>query len=882
METAPFARPASEVLHSLNTSARGLEAADLAERQLQFGRNTLPKEKQDSWWLILLRQLNSAMVYVLLVASVISFALNDKIDAGVILAAVFLNVAVGFIQEYRADRSLTQLKSLVAELATVLRDGQVQQINTEELVPGDMLVLSAGDHISADARLVQTDSLEALESTLTGESESVAKSAAPVAATAVLADQTNMVFAGTSVTNGSGRAVVVFTGAQTELGKIASALRQEPERPTPLQKQLNQFSHLLASVVGVLTLIFFLIGLLSGRPLIDTFTLAVALAVSALPEGLLIGVTVILAVGMKRILKQNGLVRRLASAETLGSVTVICTDKTGTLTEGKMRVDRLVTWDHALGILGEHPEKELSELFMVITIGLLNNDAQVLNPKEEVEHWKVTGNLTERALLMAGASLGLDHQQLQTRHPRIHALPFNSTTKYMATLHTTPKGDKMLHVKGAPERVLAMCTRLRVDQKAVSMSPQQRARLTRDFNRMSAEGLRVLALAYTEVESGTKKISANSLEKLVFAGFIGIKDGLRPQATAALEACFQAGIQVKMITGDHQLTAQAIAKELGLAAGQEQILNGEELATLSEQELARRLPAISVFARVSPQDKLRIVHALQRAGEVVAMTGDGVNDAPALKAANIGVALGSGTDVAKDAADLVILDDNFQTIVASIKEGRVIFDNITKTVFYLVAASFAEIILVIISILFGLPPILTAAQILWINLVTDTFPNLALTQEPQEATLMQEPPRSPKARIINRQLVTLTVIASGVAGLGSLGVYALIWRLSGSVEVARSATFVGLSVTSLLVAFSVRSLRRPFWKSKLNSNPSLLVATGSGFVAVILATTLVPLQNILHTTSINPVYLGLTLGLSVAMLGLIELFKSVFVKRPQP
>lgn len=882
MATPPFALTAAEVLRSLQSNVRGLNAQEIAKRQLEFGRNILPAEKQDSWWLILLRQLNSAMVYVLLVASTISFALHDNVDAGVILAAVVLNVAVGFFQEYRADQSLTQLKQLVAEMAMVCRDGQVQQVATTELVPGDVLVLSAGDHISADARLLQTDSLESLESTLTGESESVAKSVTPIGAAAVVGDQTNMVFAGTSVTNGSGRAVVVATGAHTELGQIAAALRQEPERPTPLQKQLNRFSRVLAALIGVLTLILFLIGLLSGRPLIDTFTLAVAVAVSALPEGLIIGVTVILAVGMKRILKQNGLVRRLASAETLGSVTVICTDKTGTLTEGKMRVDRLVTWDHSLGIHREHPERELAELYEVITIGLLNNDAQVLNPKDEVEHWKVTGNLTERALLMAGASLGLDHQQLQTHHPRIHALPFNSTTKYMATLHTTPTGDHVLHVKGAPERVLQMCTRLRVDKKAITMSPQQRARLCRDFNRMSTQGLRVLALAYSDMERGTKAITPESLHKLVFAGFIGIKDGLRPQAISAVQACHQAGIQVKMITGDHQLTAQAIAQELGLASNPEQILNGEELARLSEQDLELRLPQVSVFARVSPQDKLRIVHALQRLGHVVAMTGDGVNDAPALKAADIGVALGSGTDVAKDAADLVILDDNFQTIVVAVQEGRAIYDNITKTVFYLVSTSFAEILLVITSLLLNLPLVLTAAQILWINLVTDTFPNLALTQEPPEATLMQEPPRSPKTRIINQRLVRMTIITSGIAGFGSLASYILVWKLSGSIELARSSTFVVLSLISLLVAFSVRSLRRPFWKSNLSSNPTLVVALAGGGLAIVLATSLVPLRNILHTTAITPGYWMLIIGLSLGMLALTEVLKSVFVKRPQP
>lgn len=857
----------------------GLTQAEAEQRLLTYGRNKLPEEKKDHWFLILLRQVNSAMVYVLLLASAISFALGDRVDAGVILIAVVLNVSVGFAQEFRAEQSLNRLKSLVAKNALVLRDGKEKLINTEEIVPGDLLLLRAGDHVSADAHVMWTESFEVLESALTGESEAVEKNTNPVSETAPLGDRTNMVFAGTSVVNGQAKAIVSAIGAQTELGKIATALRETSERPTPLQKQLNRFSRMLAAVVGVLTLILFVVGIFTGRPVIETFTLAVAIAVSALPEGLIIGVTVVLAIGMKRILQHKGLVRRLASAETLGSVTVICTDKTGTLTEGKMRVDHWVTWDHALKFHREHPEKELAELFMVITIGLLNNDAKVLNPDDESEHWEITGNLTERALLFAGATLGLDHKKLQAEHPRVHAIPFNSTSKIMATLHTTPEHKRKLYVKGAPERVLDMCNNIYVKGKSVKMTKTHRERLTEDFTSMSRKGLRVLALAYADLSKSVEKVTDEAFDDLVFAGFLGIKDGLRTEAKPALEACARAGIKVKMITGDHKLTAQAIAQELGLPAKAEYIVDGVELSKMTEPELVSRISDISVFARVSPQDKFRIVKALQKAGHVVAMTGDGVNDAPALKASDIGVALGSGTDVAKDAADLIILDDNFQTIVTAVREGRVIFDNIKKSVLFLVSASFSEIIIVSISIVIGLPVPLTAVQILWINLVTDTLPNLALTQEPQETQVMNEPPRSPQTRIVNKELAKMTAIASGVSGLSSLGLFVLVYTISESLDYSRTITFAALSLQSLFFVFSVKSLRLPIWKSSLLNNKSLLFAVGIGIVMMVLATTLEPLQNVMHTTYLGLAEWGIIIGISVAVLGMIEALKMIFIKK---
>lgn len=878
MTFSPHAQTSAEVLRGLGSRVEGLTGEEVRERLERYGENRFVEQKKTNWAFILLRQINTTMVYVLLVASVISFFLADRVDAGVILLAVVLNVGVGFIQELKAESSLVQLKKMLAPMTMVLRDGQEKVVPSQLLVPGDVVLLNAGDAISMDGRVLKSDECEVMESNLTGEAEPVAKAEPVLKLKTALGDQTNMVFAGTTVMNGSARVVVTSTGGGTELGKIAVELGKAEERPTPLQKQLNRFSRTLAGVIGILTLILFLIGMAFGRPFLDMFTLAIAVAVSALPEGLIIGVTVILAIGMKRILQRKGLVRRLASAETLGAVTVICTDKTGTLTEGKMRVDRVVTWDHSLRVHREHPEKELSELFLLVTIGLLNNDTHIINPDDEIEHWNITGNLTERALVFAGATLGLNYKKIQAQNKRLHAIPFNSTDKIMMTLHKGANGKTQLYVKGAPEKVLDLCQKIRVATKGVQLTPTHRKRLLSDFATMSKQGLRVLGLAYAEIAHAPQTITPDLFAQVVFAGFVGIKDGLRAEAPAAVVACQQAGIQVKMITGDHKYTATSIAKELSLVSSVNQVIDGIELAELSDSELTDRIHDITVFARVSPQDKLRVVEALQHAGEVVAMTGDGVNDAPALKAADIGVALGSGTSVAKDAADLIILDDNFQTIVAAVQEGRIIFDNIKKSVLYLISSSFSEIILISASIFFNLPLPLSAAQILWINLVTDTFPNLALTLEPQEVDVMHEAPRSSKTRIIDRNMLFFTGIVSGLTGLMHLGLFFVIWKTTQQLTLARTITFLSLSISTLLVAFSVKSLRKSVWKSNPFNNQALTFAVLGGAGLIMLSTVLRPLQLLLHTTALDWRAWTLVGGVAMLLFILIELSKIRLIK----
>lgn len=873
----PFEIPAAKVIEHTHSRLNGLTATEVRSRLATNGTNTLPKGKRARWFFLLLSQFNSSMVYILVTASAVSFVLNDKVDAAVILAAVALNIIVGFLQEGKAENSLAKLQEVVSIQAKVLRAGTEQVIDAAQVVVGDILIIEAGDSVPADARLFWVEALEVNEAALTGESEQVRKITDALPTDLVVGDRTNMVFAGTTVMNGKGKAIVTATGIGTEVGKIAATLHATGEEPTPLQKQLSQFSRSLAVVIGVFTLLLFIGGVISGRTLIETFTVAVAVAVSALPEGLVIGMTVILAVGMKRILDVRGLVRKLASAETLGAVTVICTDKTGTLTEGNMRVDHIVTWDHTLQILREHPAKELNELFAVIKIGMLNNDARVLNPEDEVQHWKITGNLTERALLFAGASVGLRHQELQLASPRIHEIAFNSTNKYMATLHTSSQAHNDLLVKGAPEKVLEMCSRLRVSSTDVALTAKHRQRLTADFVSMSSKGLRVLALAYAQVPKKVQKITPDAFQDLVFAGFLGIKDGLRAEAKTSLAACQQAGIRVLMITGDHRLTAQAIARELGLPSADENIMDGAQISKMNEAELHEALKKASVCSRVSPQDKYVIVKHLKRNGEVVAMTGDGVNDAPALKAADIGVALGSGTDVAKSASDLILLDDNFETVVAAVKEGRVIYANMKKSVLFLVSSSFTEAITVAIAILFGLPLPLAAAQILWINLVTDTFPNLALTREPEEATVMQEPPRAATAHIIDRQLVYLTTLVSGTMGLGNLALFSIVYHFSDSLGLAQTMTFVSVSVCSLLLIFSVKNVRTAVWKTSPLNNPTLLVCLLIAFLLVLIATYLPALQMVLHTLALGVNHWLIILGTSVLLLGIVEACKYFFI-----
>lgn len=851
-----------ETLAKLGVSDTGLSGDEVKQLAAEHGSNTLPSARLKRWWEVLGEQFKSPLVFVLLGAALVSSLLQEFVDATVIIAAVLIQVVVGFIQEYKAQTSLQALQKIIALSARVVRNGSEQVVSAQELVPGDIVVLSAGDKIPADIRLLHTVDFEVNEAALTGESETVSKqSHTTVPQTAPIGDRVNMAFSGTITTKGSARGVVVQTGLHTQMGGIARLIKETEDTATPLQKQLASFAKKMSIGVVIIALGIFLFGYFFLNNFTELFSVSVAMAVSAIPEGLAIAVTIILAAGMQRILKRKALVRKLVAAETLGSTNVICTDKTGTLTEGKMQVTEILTEN----------ENDPKELTLALRIGVLCNDAKVSNPDDMVDEWQMTGNLTERALLLAAMQSGIHFRDVQKTAPRVDAIPFDSVIKYMASLHREAQG-RILYIKGAPEIVLELC----------QLTSERREHFERKFKRLSEKGLRIIGLAYKHAGSA-KTVEEAGLDQFTFVGYVGIKDPLRPQAKQTVAECKQAGIKTVMITGDHKLTARAIATELDIdGTDPASIVEGSELDQMSQHELNQRVQQISVYARVTPQHKLRIVQAWQSHHLVVAMTGDGINDAPAIKAADIGVALGSGTDVAKETADIVILDDDFSTIVAAVEEGRGIFDNIKKTVLYLLSDSFTEVLLIVLTLLWGLPVPVTAAMILWVNIVNDSFPSLAMTQERKERESMLEPPRGHHNVILDTRVKTLIAVISLITGLFNAALFQFLYTNTHDLEYARTMVFLSIGVDSLFFMFSIRSLRKLLYQTNLFSNPWLVVALIGGIIAQALPIYVPTLQNYFGTVALGYDDWGLVFGLIIIEMAIIELCKFFFLQvRPK-
>ncbi|MFH0951880.1 MAG: HAD-IC family P-type ATPase [Patescibacteria group bacterium] len=883
-----YQQSVDKILKKIKSDNKGLSSDEVKKRLVHDGPNELPKPPVAPRIKVLVNQFRSAMVLILVAASAISFSLGDIVDGWVIAAAVIINVLVGWVQEYRAERSLESLREAITFTTVVFRDGQEREIGTNEIVVGDIIVLRSGHRVPADARIIEATSLYSNEAALTGESYPVEKDGKIIEEDKPVADQKNMVFMGTTIDQGEGRAVVVATATKTEIGKIAKLVKDTKEEQTPLQKQLQSFGRSLSYVILAISIIIFAVGVMADRPVVEMFTTAVAVAVAAVPEGLIIGITVILTIGMQRMLKQNALTRRLLAAETLGSTSVICTDKTGTLTEGKMHVAGIITTD------GEYETDSIKQadnqaigLINLLRIGMICNDAFVENEEADLKDWKVVGNPTEQALLVAGDKLGFRKTALDKDMPRLDTLPFNSDRKYMMTLNRVDgqQHHRML-VKGAPERILAMSAEVDKNGKVVKITKAHVDKYKDQFDRLSSKGLRLLAFAYRDVSNKMNKLTEYDFTKpgLIFTGFVVIKDPLRPNVSETIKEVQQAGVRVAMITGDHRNTAKAIAGELGLPNEDINTIDGTELNKLSDHELADRAETITIYARVSPKDKLRIVDALQSHGEVVAMTGDGVNDAPALRSADIGIALGSGTAVAKETASMVLVDNNFKTIVAAVRQGRVIFDNMRKLFTYLLADSFTQVILIGLSLLISIwlkdfPLPLIAAQILWINLITDGFPHIALTVEPEEKEIMKEPPRSPKISIISSQMKIMIALISVITALITLGLFWYYWHTTGDTELARSVAFAALGVDTLLFAFSVKSFRYSILSKKTFNNLWLIGAVGIGMVMQLLAMYLPALQNVFQIVSIGlaewiPVIIS-----AAAVILFIEITKKIFIRR---
>ncbi len=915
---------AEEVLENLKVRENGLTDAEAATRMAQYGSNQLTEAPRPSFLRLLWEQFNNFIVMLLIVASIVSALLGEWVDASAIIAIVLLNAILGIVQERRAEEALAALKKLAAPDAHVMRDGKRITVPARDLVPGDIVFLEAGNHVPADLRLLEAVNLQIEEAALTGESQPVSKNAAmKLEKNIPLGDRRNTAFMGTLVTYGRGRGVVVGTGMRSQLGLIAEMLEGVDQEETPLQKRLDQLGKTLGwgalAVCGIVFIVAVIentdLGLLTAAgggilvylkaaktELVGFFIVAVSLAIAAVPEGLPAVVTISLALGMHEMIRRHALIRRLSSVETLGSATVICSDKTGTLTQNEMTVTRV--WVDGLFVnvtgsgysrRGEFQVGSKSiDLYKypgvgtALWLGALNNDAQLELVEGDDESYRIVGDPTEGSLLIAAAKADAYHVDLHKAYPREGEVPFDSERKRMVTIHdirqpsskdVSPftdgklQGWDVIAVKGAPDLVLDLCTGYQtVDDRTKPMSESIRQRIRDANDSMTQDALRVLALAYRVVKEAPKadSVAVDELEKdLVFIGMVGMIDPPREEVKHAMEKAAHAGIRTVMITGDYPNTARAVAQEIGLLRPGHKVLTGADLDRMSDDVLKDEIEQVDVFARVSPEHKMRIVDALQANGEVVAMTGDGVNDAPAIKRANIGVAMGiTGTDVAKETADMVLTDDNYASIVDAVEQGRVIYSNIRKFVYYLLSCNVAEILIIFLGTLITKNSPLTAIQLLWLNLVTDGAPALALGTEKGDPDIMSQPPRPPKEPIINRfmQIGILTqTIAIATVTLAAYFI-GLKW-FPAHIEAAETMAFVTLSASELFRAFTSRSERYPLLKIGVFKNRNMNLAFLSS-MALLLGVVYIPgLNNVFNTVPLGwqqwEVILPLLLGPSV-------------------
>ncbi len=857
------------ILERLETRPAGLTQVEVDHRKIRYGLNQLPEKKQDGWVSLLTQQFISPLILVLLLAAGASGFLGEWVDAAVILAAVLLNTIVGFVQEYKANASLAHLRSFIQPRAFVLRDGKGIDINARDLVPGDILLLQTGDRVSADARVLEAVDLQVNEALLTGESVPEMKEVQERSVDVPLSDRTNMLFAGTSVVGGRGKAVVVATGSATELGSISSLVQATPETPTPLQVELKRLARWLAGLMVFLVVVLFVLGVFTGRSVIEMFSMSVALAVAAIPEGLAVSVTIVLAVGMQRILKRKSLVRKLVAAETLGSVSVICTDKTGTITEGQMRVTHLVTAQETYMIENLVPSSTVASMFQLLA---LCNDAVLASNGDS------QGTPTERALLDAAIPQVGDREALFSLHPRTAEISFNSTQKFMMTAHAWNAGSR-LFLKGASSSVFPMCETMQIGEEVLPLTPDRLFTMQQQEEQLTRTGLRLVALARKDEPNRVERITDADQAGFVFLGFVGLVDPLRASVKEQIEAARTAGVRTIMITGDHPETARAIGAQAGLDAQGESVVTGAELDAWSDEEFQSRVSRITIYARVEPRHKIRIVNALKARGEVVAMTGDGVNDAPALKAADIGIAVGSGTEVAKQSSDMVILDNNLGTITAAIEEGRVIFDNIRKMTVYLLADSFTEIVLIGGSILLGLPVPLLPLQILWINLVADSLPNVGLTLEPGEKDVMRLPPRPRNEPVLNTEMLTLIFVIGIITDVLLFVVYLWLVKIGEPIETIRTILFAAVGIDSLLYIFAVKSFRHTIFRAHPFSNPWLLAGVAIAFGMMVLVLEHPFLQSVFEIVPLTLSAWGIIVGMAFLKLVAIECTKEFFLLR---
>ncbi len=852
-------RPAKEVLNALHSRRGGLTLEEAKERLAEQGKNALPKKSAKSGWSILVAQFASPFMIILLFAAVVSFVLGEWVDVTVISLAILVNSLLGFFEEYKADRSLQALKSYLPQEVRVRRDGQLIRIDAREIVVGDILVLLSGDKVPVDARLFSINAFEVTEAALTGESQGVKKQVEKVALKSGTGDRLSMVFAGTAVITGRAEAVVTATGLQTELGKISQLVEDVDDAKTPLQQQLNHFAKSLGALLVGLSVFIFAIGLLRGFDLVEMFYLSVALAVAAVPEGLVVAVTVVLAIGMQRILKKKALVRKLIAAETLGSVGVICMDKTGTLTTGKMEVS-------IVRLLGKELSLNQSSPEMSALVNLLQDMDDIAIEKDAVTGVSVVkGTPTAIALHQFMESL---REASRVDKQMIGEIPFTSERKYSARSFRGAKGVSIVAL-GAPDILV----------HKLKGTDQDRAKASAVIEELAQGGHRVLLAAERKDRALKGELSEEDIQDLTLIGFIGLKDPLRAGSAETVQAARNAGLRPVMITGDHPQTARLIALEAGIEAGEGAVMTGAELDEMSDGALAKRIETTHVFARVIPLHKLRIIQAWQAKGKSVAMTGDGVNDAPALKAADMGIALGSGTEVAKETSDMVLLDNRFATIVDAIREGRIIFDNLRKIVVYLMIGTFSELILVASALLVGLPLPILPAQILWINLITDGLPGVALGFEPGEKGIMNEPPRKKRTPLLNRELKMMILFAGILTDLVLFALFYYLLEIDMEINQIRTFIYMVVGLSSLGYAMAVRTLRGSIFSHSPFKNPLFVLALVVGLVLQFVPILIPFVRDLFQLMPLNGLEWILVASLVLLNLTIIELIKWGFNRK---
>jgi len=851
------AQSKKDVFEAFSSSKKGLLVKEAERRLRENGVNEIPKQPPRAVFSIFIQQFMSPFMLILIFAAIVSLFLKEFFDVIVISLAVTLNVVLGFFQEYKADRSLHALQAYLPQTVNVKREGKIHEISASQIVVGDILLLAAGEKITADGRVIDAQTFSVDESALTGESSAVKKHSEAVASELAIADQKNMVFAGTVVVGGHAQILVTAIGLHTEIGKISQLVSEIEDEDTPLQAQLGRFASILGLAVLALAGIIFIGGSLAGFNIAEMFYLSVAIAVSSVPEGMAVSLTVILAIGMQRILKKKALVRKLVSAETLGSVSVICMDKTGTLTTGQMEVSEIRVGNDIVPI-GSNDQK-LYEIGRAI----LTTNASILEIDDKTHKEVLKGSPTEIALRRYTERL---EPNLECdKYTLISELPFDSIKKYSASSFTFKK-HRILYAVGAPEMLLAKA----------DVSDKERQQLLKTFEEMTASGLRVLLVAKAEEMPEHKELTDSLVNDLKVIGFVGLKDPIRKETNATIAKAKKAGLRVVMITGDHPQTARAIALEAGIEAGAQAILTGAELDEMNDEDLKKRVDQFYIYARVAPKHKLRIIRAWQSRGKSVAMTGDGVNDAPALKASDIGIALGSGTAVAKETADMILLDNNVKTIIDAIYEGRTIFDNIRKMMVYFLSDSFSEIILVVGALALSLPLPILPAQILWINLIADGLPSVALTFEPGEDGIMDEPPRPKSEPILNSEMKILIFLVGMLTDFLLFGIYFYLLHHSTDIEEIRTFIFLTLGLDSLIYIFAVRKFRRSIFTSHPFENRLLVASVVLGFVMLFIPFSIPMLRDLFKLTQLSTQEWVILFGLAFVQLIIIEIVKEIY------